>query len=140
MIRFYNPSGICNTLITQTQNGKLSWVDCDSFIEHIEIEGLSVDGVPWFHNYLKYLQMWYYTPQFDKTFIAFFDSRLFVLSRSKYFQEFRLDFQTHSKIWKSVVEKQSTLLQLHNTISLFQDTGSKENCQELLYSTGCIHA
>lgn len=140
MIRFYNSSGICKALFTRTQNGQLSWVDCGTFMDHIEIEGLSIDNISWLHEYLNYLRVSRYIPQYDKTFITFFDSRLFIISQSKYSLEFRLDFQTHSKIWKSVVERQRTLIQLHSIIPLVQETNLRENCQELLYSTGCIHA
>lgn len=142
--RYYeNQSSICRELFELTANNKIDWINLDMFIDHLELEGLAIDDIAWFHNYTKHLQATRHIPIADKTFFVCHNNRVFAISQSKYSRDIRFDFISDFGplgTWRRIMESQSSLMQLHSLIQFVGTENQNENCKELLYSTGCILA
>lgn len=141
---YSNSSSICKDLIESTKSQTTRWVSFKNFIEYLDLQGIAYDDIRWFYGYLKHTQRVRHLPSQENTFFAEYDDRVFAVSQSKYFREIRMDFASsryNPSVWHSVIETQKSLLALH---SLVQITGAEdsnnEECENLLISTGCIHA
>jgi len=136
-------SSICKELTKKTINGDVDWVCYGEFLDYLEISGLSINCVCWFDSYLKYLQMVRHIPMLDKSYLVFYQERVFAISQSKYSGDIRLDFASdvyENKVWHEIIAPQEQLVKLLSFIEAMDFDNLDENCRDLLYSTGCIHA
>ena len=136
-------SSICKALINETMSRKLNWISCEKFIDFLEVQGISFDNISWFYAYLSHIQSVRHYPSYSETFFAFYDDRLFAISQSKIFRELRIDFTSSfdkKSVWRGIIESQESLFKLHSLVEITNTDDSEEQCQELLMSTGCIHA
>lgn len=137
------PSSICRELIENTKAKKISWVSYEAFIEYLEIQGIAFDDIRWFYSYLMHIQNVRHYPSYSETYFTFFEHRLFAISQSKFSREFRIDFTSSfdkSCVWRGIIDSQSSLFRLHSYVQITNSEDSKEECEELLYATDCIHA
>ena len=82
-------------------------------------------------------------PILDRTYFVFYQERVFAISQSEYSREVRPDFVSsiqENRIWHGVIALQEQLMQLLSLIEATDFNNVEENCRDLLYSTGCIHA
>lgn len=136
-------SSICKELIKNTSEKKTPWISCEDFIEHLEVQGMAFDNVPWFHSYLLHIQKVRFFADNAETFFALYDDRLFAISQSKISNDFRLDFTSSfngDSVWRRVIDSQVSLSRLHSFVRIFNTANTNEECEALLYATGCIHA
>lgn len=136
-------SSICKELTEKTRTRKIDWVSCESFIDYLELQGIAFDDIKWFHSYLKHIQAVRHFPILSDTYFTLFEDRLFAISQSKYSREIRLDFTSSfggNSVWRGVIDSQATFSKLHSFVEITNHEDSEEECKELLYSTGCIHA
>lgn len=148
---FYNrrksSSFICRELIDSTRIKKTKWVSCKNFIDYLEVQGIAFDDIRWFHSYLMHIQKVRFFPDYAGTYFSFYDNRLFCISQSKFSREYRLDFTSSFNertiddvVWRRVAEPQTSLSKLHSSIQILNTEDPSDECQEILYSTGCILA
>lgn len=147
---FYNrrkSSSICRELIDSTRIKKTNWVSCKNFIDYLDVQGIAFDDIRWFHSYLMHIQRVRFFPDYVGTYFSFHDNRLFCISQSKFSREYRLDFTSSfdertidDVVWRRVAEPQISLSKLHSNIQIINTEDTIDECQELLYSTGCILA
>lgn len=136
-------SSVCKMLAQETIAGNINWVRGCDFQDCLDVLGLSIGGVNWLHAYLKYLQMIRCIPAFEKLYFLLYEERIFSISQSEYSRMVRLDFTSDFStkcVWREIIAPQTQLIQLLNIIDAVGVHDSNENCKELLYSTGCIHA
>lgn len=136
-------SSICKELVDKTVSKEINWISCERFIEYLEIQGIAFDDISWFYSYLLHIQAVRHYPSYQETFFAVYDKRLFAISQSKIFRELRIDFTTilgKQYTWRGIIDSQMSLSRLHSLIELTNSEDSADECQDLLYATGCIHA
>lgn len=110
--------------MNKTTGGNIDWVSCEALMEHLEIEGISIDGIKWLHRYLKHLQTVRHIPILSKTYVTFYKERIFAISQSKYSRDIRIDFTSSSNIdgmgrmWRGIIESQILLMRLHSAVEL----------------------
>lgn len=136
-------SSISKELVNKTISKGINWVSCERFIEHLEIQGIAFDDITWFHSYLLHIQEVRHYPSYPETYFTIYDDRIFAISKSKIFRELRMDFASildKRYIWRGIIDSQASLSRLHSLVEITDSEDSADQCQELLYSTGCIHA
>lgn len=136
-------SSIVKELINNTISKKINWISFEKFIDFLEVEGLAFDNIPWFYSYIKHIQAVRHYPSYSKSYVAFYDNHLFAVSKSEIFRELRIDFTSTSNreyTWRGIIDSQESLFKLHSIIEMTNTNDSNEECQEILMSTGCIHA
>lgn len=136
-------SSICKELIENTRMKKISWISCGSFIDYLEIQGLAFDDIKWFHSYLMHIQKVRHFLDNTETFFTFYDNRVYSVSQSRISRDLRLDFTSsfdENSVWRGVVDSQASLSRLLSFVQIFNSEDTSEECQELLFTTGCIHA
>lgn len=136
-------SSICREMITKTISGDIEWFRCDEFQDYLDVSGLSINHVNWLSDYLTYLKMLRHIPILDRTYFVFYQECVFAISQSEYSREVRPDFVSsiqENRIWHGVIALQEQLMQLLSLIEATDFNNVEENCRDLLYSTGCIHA
>lgn len=141
--RLSGSSSICKELIENTRMRKIDWISYENFVDFLDIQGIAFDDIPWFHSYLVHIQKVRFFPDSSETFFTYYDNRLFSISQSKISREFRMDFTSYfdsNSVWRGVVDSQPSLSRLHSYAQIFSVEDCNEECRDLLYSTGCIHA
>lgn len=136
-------SSVCREMIAKTITGDIEWVCYDEFQDYLDISGLSINHVNWLSDYLTYLKRIRHIPILNRTYFVFYQERVFAISQSEYSREVRLDFISgiqENRIWYGVIAPQGQLMELLSLIEATDFNHVEENCRDLLYSTGCIHA
>lgn len=136
-------SSICKELVDKTISKEINWISCEKFIEYLEIQGIAFDDISWFYSYVLHIQAKRHYPSYPETYFAVYDNRIFAISLSKIFRELRIDFTAimdKRHIWRGIIDSQASLLKLHSLVEITNSEDTAEECQELLYTTGCIHA
>lgn len=139
----YKSSSICRELLKNTKEKRIEWVSCAKFMDYLEIEGIAYDDIKWFHNYLKHTQLARHLINCNETYFSFYDDRIFAISKSRYSRDIRIDFNssyTNKNTWVKIVDTKESILRLLSFVEIMNSVDSTDECNNLLYATGCIHA
>lgn len=141
---FYNrTSKTCRKLLLLTKSNTVDWISCQSFIDHLEVSGISSGNIRWLDEYYKHLRSRRFIPILSETYFCVYEKELFAISKSKYSRDIRIDMLSifyDEQPWQSILESQIELIRLHNIIQLVGTNESVDQCNQLLYATGSIHA
>lgn len=130
-------------LLRKTEKKDLYWISFERIIKYLNEEGIPLSSIQEIHNYIIFQQRNRYIPILKRTYICLYEDTFVVLSQGKYSAEMRLAFMSTSSYkqkWESLKAPPVTLVRLRDAIELFALCDSQEDCQELLYSMGDIHA
>lgn len=142
IIKKYGSSDVFKKLLQYTKIKKVEWIPLEAFVDFLEVEGIAFDDIRWFNSYLMHIQRLRHYADFAETYFTFFEDRIFALSRGKYSREIRMDFASSFKercVWRGVIETQSNLIVLYRLVNITNFEDSKQECENLLLATDCIH-
>ncbi len=133
--------GIYEELMQCTLKRAIMWVRYKDFVEHLEIQGIAYDDIPWFYSYWGFMRTVGHFPLQSNTFFSVYQKRLFAVSQSTLLAGVRIDTSSsfdNMSIWRRVYSREEDSIAL---LSEIQSTYKPNNdmCEKLLEITDCIH-
>lgn len=128
------PSKRVVELIKNTTTYNCDWINLSTFKEYLLQKELSLKDVSVLHAFLVHLQNERFIFECKDTYITYFQEEIFILSKSKYSFDYRLDcyeLTANTLNWEEIRTSISLLLRLRNAIVI---TNSNDDCDALFES------
>lgn len=140
MIGFSFSSNVLHNLIEITKNNKCDWIRISILKTYLRNKELSMSDIPCLHLFLKYLQKDRFLFDCMESYITHYQKIIYVLSKSKYTYEYRVDILSMdegSSNWYKLNSSSSAILRLRNAVVV---TNENDDCEKFIssISSNCV--
>lgn len=127
---------VMSTLIDETTNNGLAWVTLGELKNYLYEEHIDISQIDFLYRYLIYMRRCKLIPDVNSTYFVFVKGTMYALLKNRFSSFYRLDsYSSENPIWEKVGSTLYNVAKLYNIIIGVDADSSKEEVEELIYST-----
>ncbi len=126
-------SDLIMKLIKDTKFNEITWINMDYLKSYLRKDGISINDIRVLRDFLLYLQSERFIFDCENTYLSKSEDCLFIVSKSKYSNEYRVDYYDFNlkSAWNKAICSFSHILRLRNIIEISREDNESE-CAEFL--------